>query len=140
MGRKDIRQKRYCWRNRPPKAGQKEEVEMIGSIVCCWLRWRYDGNVYALKNPIGYHPTYSPKSRWWIALYKVRCVIWRIENCLFKKYGDDMRNAWLQDRSGSKISAGPKGKPFIGKLLTLLLIMICFLCVAFIIMCPIIMM
>lgn len=47
----------------------------------------YGDNIYALKSPIGYHPVYSLKPLWWIALYKIRVGIWRIENWLFSLTG-----------------------------------------------------
>lgn len=72
-----------------------EKTKLLHSIVCCWLRFRYGGNVFALKNPIGYHRI-IPKTVWWIAIYKVRVAIWLIEKWLFNRYGQEMRDKWNQ--------------------------------------------
>ena len=82
-----------------PRASSKSAVCLFVMLVACsWLRFRYGGNVFALKPPLGFHPVYSPRPAWWIALYKIRHAIWKIENCLFEKYGHPMRDAWEKSR------------------------------------------
>lgn len=75
----------------------------ISTIVCAYLRWRYGGNCYALKPPLGYHPVYSRVSLW----YKLRYRLWQypryqVENYLFQRYGQPMKTAFtisLTERS-----------------------------------------
>lgn len=63
-------------------------------IVCKWLRWRYGGNVYRLKPPLGY---YKKESLLFILRYYVLYLLWMVENLLFKWFGKDMRDKWLDD-------------------------------------------
>ena len=72
---------------------------MIKNLVCTWIQWRYDGVFYALKPPCGYCK-YAPKPRWWVALYKTKKLVWKIETVLFNRYGQDIRNKWLKSTGG----------------------------------------
>ena len=65
----------------------------IQKLVLRWLRWRYGGNVFALKPPPGWWPGPAP-SRGRKALYCIKYQIWRLECVLFAKYGSPMRDLW----------------------------------------------
>ena len=68
--------------------------EGLGALVVRYLRWRYGGNVYALRPPLGYS-RFIPRPLWYRALYQ--CWLrprWRAEIWLFKRYGQPMRDAW----------------------------------------------
>ena len=63
-------------------------------LACAYLRWRYGGDVYALKPPLGFSE-FVPCSLWDRAMFnfwlKPR---WQIELRLFNRYGHEMRAAW----------------------------------------------
>mgnify|MGYP001159168817 FL=1 len=62
-------------------------------IVCAWLRWRYGGDVGALKPPLGYSK-YFPKPWWWIACYWPRYWWWKLEKAALNRWGGEMRRRW----------------------------------------------
>jgi hypothetical protein len=64
-------------------------------LIIWYLRWRYGGNVSALKPPLGYSE-HSSRPLWYRIWYK--CFLyprWRLENRLFKQYGEPMRREWF---------------------------------------------
>lgn len=66
----------------------------VGRITCAYLRWRYGGNVYALKPPLGWS-TYFPRPLWYRVLYLFFLwPRWWLENWLFQKYGQPMRHMY----------------------------------------------
>jgi len=68
--------------------------EGLGALVVRYLRWRYGGNGWALKPPLGYS-RYLPRPLWYRALYQ--CGLkprWLAERRLFNRYGQSMRDAW----------------------------------------------
>jgi hypothetical protein len=63
-------------------------------LVVHYLRWRYGGNVYALKPPLGYSQ-YVPRPVWYRCWY--RCWLrprWVVEQWLFVRYGQAMQLKW----------------------------------------------
>ena len=68
--------------------------EVLGALVVRYLRWRYGGNVYALKPPLGYG-RFFPRPLWYRAAFRFWLKPrWLIERWLFNRYGQPMRNAW----------------------------------------------
>jgi hypothetical protein len=71
-----------------------ENYSLLSLLVCSWLRWRYGGNVYALKPPIGYHKQYCPRPWWWVIKYLIKKQWWKFENYAFQIWGEPMRILW----------------------------------------------
>lgn len=68
---------------------------LVRHLVCLWLRWRYGGDVMALKPPPGFHPIYSPRPLWWRVRYYLRKAVWKVECLAFELWGQDMRAGWF---------------------------------------------
>ena len=67
---------------------------LVSRFACAYLRWRYGGNVYALKPPLGYSE-FVPRPIWYRLAYRAFWYPrWRAENWLFCRFGEQMRRAW----------------------------------------------
>ena len=72
---------------------------MLQSLVIKWLRWRYGGDVHDLKPPLGYAPKHLWKE-WYKPSWKRRAAyffsyrFYKLENMMFQKYGQPMRDNW----------------------------------------------
>jgi hypothetical protein len=76
-------------------AGGRAEP-LVSRLVCAYLRWRYGGNVAALKPPLGWGK-YLPRPMWYRLLYKGFLLPrWNAENALFSRFGQPMRDAWMR--------------------------------------------
>lgn len=51
-------------------------------IIRRYVNWRSSGTGH-IKPPLGYHPIYCPKPYWWIAIYRIKYIAWKIECFLF---------------------------------------------------------
>lgn len=69
-------------------------ARLVQRAACAWLRYRYGGSVYSLRPPLGFHPIFSPRPWWWVALYRVRRMVWSLENAAFERWGQAMRDEW----------------------------------------------
>lgn len=66
----------------------------LGALVVRYLRWRYGGNVYALKPPLGYS-RFFPRPLWYSVFFQFWLrPRWMAERWLFNRYGQPMRDAW----------------------------------------------
>ena len=67
----------------------------MSRLICHYLRWRYGGNVHALKPPLGYDRRVpQPIAR--ILVYRIRYLQWRVEDALFQRWGVEMRKRWIE--------------------------------------------
>lgn len=66
----------------------------LGALAVRYLRWRYGGNVAALKPPLGYS-RFVPRTLWYRVAYQ--CWLkprWQLDRWIFNRYGQPMRDAW----------------------------------------------
>ena len=63
------------------------------NIVCRYMQWRYGGCVYALKPPLGYDRR-KPQPLLRVAAYRIKRIVWRIENAAFQRWCGEMRKRW----------------------------------------------
>ncbi len=72
-------------------------MSTFGRVVCAYLRFRYGGNVAALKPPLGWSRR-VPAPAWYKVWYTLFLYPrWLAETALFDRYGAPMRHAWLTE-------------------------------------------
>jgi hypothetical protein len=72
-------------------------------LVLAWLRWRYGGNVWALKPPLGWWSPNGRRPLWQRIIYRAQVVRYNIECMLFNRYGHEMREKWSRHWCGREL-------------------------------------
>jgi len=67
---------------------------MIGRLVTGYLKWKYGGNVRALRPPLGFNKYQGSVPRLRRMAYRIKHGLWRVDRALFDKYGKPMRDNW----------------------------------------------